>query len=134
MPSPPLPEAGIAVRDLHIAPMPGASAAARRLVTEGCAAWGMPELTVDATLVVSELVANAVEHARSEVVVRISRRAEGVRIEVHDGDTRMPRPAQHDGVLHLRGRGLLLIQAMCPSWGAMPTATGKVVWANLRRL
>jgi anti-sigma regulatory factor (Ser/Thr protein kinase) len=113
---------------------PGTLAEARRLVTGACTAWGTPELGGNATLVISELAANAVEHAASDFVVLIARRPDGVHIAVCDDDPRMPRmPAHADGPLHLRGRGLRLIETLSSTWGAMPTATGKVVWATLRR-
>jgi len=121
------------VRELHVAPQPGASAAARRLVTRACADWEMPELAGDATLVVSELVANAVEHAGTDIIVLIRLRPGGVRIEVCDDDDRMPRIPDHEGVLHRRGRGIRLVEKVSRRWGALPTATGKVVWATLRR-
>ncbi len=114
-------------------PSPAAQAAARRLVTEACAAWTMPDLVDDATLAVSELVANAVEHAGTDLVVLISRRPGGLHIAVCDEDTRMPQMPDHDEEMHLRGRGLRLIEAVARSWGVMPTAGGKVVWATLRR-
>ncbi len=39
---------------------------------------------------------------------------------------------EHDSDMHLRGRGLMMTGATAAAWGAMPTATGKVVWATLR--
>jgi anti-sigma regulatory factor (Ser/Thr protein kinase) len=121
------------VRELRLAPLPGASAAARRLVTRACTDWELPDLVADAALVASELVANAVEHACTEVLVLIRRESGGVRIEVCDDDSGMPCMPEHDGVLHRRGRGMRLVETVSRSWGAEPTATGKVVWATLRR-
>ncbi len=118
---------------LRSGPLPGALAATRRLVTGACVAWEMPELSADAALVVTELVANAVEHARTDFVLLASRRPDGVHIAVCDEDRRMPEVPEHDRTMRLRGRGLLLIQAVACGWGAMPTAGGKVVWATLRR-
>lgn len=111
----------------------GSLAAARRLIIGACTAWGVPELCEDAALVVSELVANAVEHAGTPLVVLASRRSDGVHIAVCDQDPRMPVVPEHDDAVHLRGRGLLLVEAVSSGWGAMPTAGGKVVWATLRR-
>ena len=133
MSSPPPPEARATVSELRLPPRPGASAAARKLVAAACAAWEMSELTTDAVLVVSELVANAVEHAATELVVLIRRDDDGVRIEVCDLDGRLPQRPDHDGVVHLRGRGMHLVETVSHSWGAEPTAAGKVVWATLRR-
>jgi anti-sigma regulatory factor (Ser/Thr protein kinase) len=137
-----LPEARTTAPSRHVStdrmlmrspPRPGALRAGRRLVTQACAAWSMPELAGDAALVVSELVANAVEHAGTDLVVLVSRRPDGVHIAVRDEDDRMPQMPVHDQETHPRGRGLQLIESVARSWGVMPTAGGKVVWATLRR-
>ncbi len=117
----------------RLPPERGSLAAARRLVTGCCTGWDLPDLNDDATLIVSELVANAVEHAGTKMLLLVSRRRDGVHIAVCDEDPALPRVPEHDEVLHLRGRGLMLIEAITHCWGAMPTATGKVVWATLHR-
>ena len=65
-------------------------------------------------LVVSELTANAVEHARSGFEVRLELRdADVLRIEVVDQGPGSPDPARADE-LSERGRGLLLSQVAEP--------------------
>ena len=117
----------------RLPPERGSLATARRMITGCCTGWDLPDLSDDAALIVSELVANAVEHAGTEVLLLVSRRRDGVHIAVCDEDPALPRVPEHDEVLHLRGRGLILIEAITHCWGAMPTATGKVVWATLHR-
>ena len=68
------------------------AAVARKLTTERCLEWGTPSLCSDLALVVTELVANAVRHAGTDITVRLSRLGDGVRVEVADGSTRPLRP------------------------------------------
>jgi hypothetical protein len=57
------PERVVRTRELPCAL--SAARAARALVADCCTDWAVPELAESGTLVVSELVSNAVEHARS---------------------------------------------------------------------
>ncbi|MBV2355655.1 ATP-binding protein, partial [Streptomyces sp. J2-1] len=97
---------------------PESAGVARRLVWAACAVWGMEGLAEDAALVVSELVGNAVRHARRESVrVVVERPAPGtVRVAVSDFSTRVPElcvpGAGADG-----GRGLLLVAGLSVRWG-----------------
>ena len=79
--------------------------------------------------IVSELSANAVEHARTMFVVSISVAAI-VRVEVADQSREPPRPQQPSPTSR-SGRGLKLVDAFANRWGWEPTADGKVVWAEV---
>ncbi|MFC9326177.1 ATP-binding protein [Kitasatospora sp. NPDC057015] len=86
-------------------------------------------------LLLSELVANAVEHARVPagrlVKVRFECRADLLRVEVHDASPQRPSlrtvPAQADAEA---GRGLLLVRELSQGWGCCPRVggIGKFVW------
>jgi anti-sigma regulatory factor (Ser/Thr protein kinase) len=82
-----------------------------------------------AELLVSELITNAVLHARSTARLDIHLENRRIRVAVHDESTTIPqvRDAQTDD----GGRGLLLVDALAACWGAAPTATGKYVWFEL---
>ncbi|WP_433362587.1 ATP-binding protein [Actinoplanes sp. CA-142083] len=114
----------------ELLPIVGAVRHARNLATEACLAWDLPELVGPASLVVSELVSNAVEHAGTMMTVRITRRNRYVHIAVRDGSPREPIAATL-GSLTQRGRGLLLVATVAVHWGSLPSADGKVVWATL---
>jgi anti-sigma regulatory factor (Ser/Thr protein kinase) len=101
--------------------------------------WGQPESVTDsALLVVSELLTNAVKHARptSSVPVRCSLllwlTSRGLTVAVHDVDRRPPalrRPSpEAEG-----GRGLTLVESSSEEWGyTYPSVgSGKLVWARL---
>ena len=111
-------------------PVAGAARHARNLATEACVGWGLPELVGPASLVVSELVANAVEHARTMMTVTIARPSRHVHIAVRDGVPREPVLGQSPGLAE-RGRGLMLVENVAAYWGWLPSRDGKVVWAAL---
>jgi anti-sigma regulatory factor (Ser/Thr protein kinase) len=85
-----------------------------------------------AALLVSELVTNAVVHARSEVglVVGRSEKRAVLRIEVHDGSAQRPVPGMFE-LEALSGRGMALVEAMASRWGVESDGTGKRVWFEL---
>lgn len=85
----------------------------------------------DARVVVTELAANAVVHARSAFSVSIHGDGARLRIGVRDGSRAMPEPREPEP-RGPSGRGLLLVSALASRWGVQPLTDGKVVWAELR--
>jgi len=78
-------------------------------------------------LCVSELVTNAVLHARSAPRLRIAGRGRYVRVEVDDDDPTLPRRPAYDGGA-ITGRGLRILDRVAAGWGARAHAEGKTVW------
>lgn len=93
---------------------------------------GYPETTPAAELLVTELVTNAVLHARTTVEVTVEPRGPMVRVGVADSSPRPPRRRKHS-VDSGTGRGLVLVERMSDSWGVEPRSGGKVVWFELCR-
>ena len=97
---------------------------------------GLGEYAVDAEIITSELVTNAVQHARCDVTetVRITlARASGseaVIIAVSDSSPHGPvireAPAGRE-----RGWGLRIVESLCVDWGWHPAPGGKAVFAIL---
>jgi anti-sigma regulatory factor (Ser/Thr protein kinase) len=118
---------------LSLRPVAGSPAHARGFVSDTCEGWRIGRIAKIASLVASELVTNAVVHARTPLA--ISLRLAGVRLHVavRDGDPRpMQRPPAGEGEQPVdHGRGLLILDAMADEWGCHPTADGKVVWAAI---
>ncbi|MEC4019208.1 ATP-binding protein [Streptomyces sp. H27-D2] len=85
--------------------------------------WGLPHLTDSAGLLLTELVTNAFRYGQgAEVGVRLSRNAEGVRIEVADGSptrphVRMSAPDDENG------RGMFLVSQVADDWGVSDDGT-----------
>jgi anti-sigma regulatory factor (Ser/Thr protein kinase) len=93
------------------------------------------ELVGEAEIVASELLTNAVRHARplsdGTIRVRWKIRGEVVEVEVTDGGgATVPRPAPRTVWLS-SGRGLRIVRALAHEWGVTEDRTGNVVWATL---
>jgi anti-sigma regulatory factor (Ser/Thr protein kinase) len=105
---------------------------ARHFVESMLSAWGLKELGWTATLVISELAANAALHARGdEFCIRISTHADGVRLEIDDTSLRLPQQRTYSSDA-TTGRGLRLVSELTHEWGVIPSDAGKTVWAVLR--
>ncbi|MCU1354254.1 MAG: response regulator receiver [Acidimicrobiales bacterium] len=103
---------------------------ARRFVSTTLARWQAEAVADVALLLTSELVTNAVLHARSSVELRIERTSEVLRFEVADvgpGAPTMRQPELEDQ----SGRGLQLVDAMSRCWGVTAARHGKSVWFEL---
>jgi hypothetical protein len=122
----------------RLAPQPESVPAAGEIVARACRAWQLSELRDDATLVMSELVANAVRHAGTDFVVTVSSSGSALHLAVRDGDTRFPRLLHPDpdggaSAVDEQKHGLRLVHSVAAAWGAMPARAGKVVWATVSR-
>jgi anti-sigma regulatory factor (Ser/Thr protein kinase) len=104
---------------------------ARSFVSESVAAWTIGTCDEDVRLVTSELVANAVVHARTPFTVGVSWTGKIVLIEVTDGSKEFSLRKHHTPGL-IGGLGLVLVQAVSVRWGWDATRDGKTVWAILR--
>ncbi|MFC9706091.1 ATP-binding protein [Streptomyces sp. NPDC056943] len=112
----------------------GSVARARRLAEERLILWGCgPDIRDTVALVVSELVTNAVVHTASDrVICELREDEDTLRIAVRDeGGAAGPR--MRDCGEEERGRGLLIVDALCTAWGADRTGhgTAQIVWAEL---
>jgi two-component sensor histidine kinase len=85
-----------------------------------------------AVLIVSELVTNAVRHARETDVVEVDLHVTRtcLRIEIQDSDRHWPQP-RIPGGFEESGFGFVLVDALAAKWGVHETTTGKAVWAEL---
>ncbi|MEU6672170.1 SpoIIE family protein phosphatase [Streptomyces sp. NPDC046727] len=117
------------VVDLELPPDPAMVAEARTLTERQLTAWGMPELSFTAALVVSELVTNGMRYATGPVLLRLIR-DRCLLCEVSDNAHTAPhlRRARRDDE---GGRGLFLVAQMSQRWGTRYTASGKTIWAEL---
>jgi hypothetical protein len=83
------------------------------------------------------MAANAIQHARTDMLVTVSRRGIGLYLAVRDGSPVLPRPRPSAGAGRPPGgggRALQIVHRSAVAWGALPTHDhdGKVVWATLR--
>nr|WP_296068663.1 ATP-binding protein [uncultured Actinoplanes sp.] len=122
---------------LRLRPEAEAPSLARNLVSDACLTWDLQSLLHPARALMSELVTNAVEHARTDLMVVASLRGRGLHLIVADGlptpPRLLPRARPKRGQpLDERGRGLQTVAALATAWGSLPTRSGKIVWAALQ--
>jgi hypothetical protein len=138
---------------------PQAAGEARRFVASTCHRWGIDGVMDELTLTVSELVTNAVLHARTQIEVELCVTGGAVTVRVIDRDPRPPviRPVRLDLIADLDatplvtpdvddrhpttyvgssgsvagGRGLLIVDALADEWGVAERADGKEVWLTV---
>lgn len=117
-------------REVTLARVPGAVGQARRSLDAWLAEQGC-ERRDDALLAVSELVSNAVVHARGDPVVVMVYTEDRIRLEVHDGDPTPP-VRRVPGLDAPGGFGLNIIDKLSEAWGSTTVDDGKIVWCHLR--
>jgi anti-anti-sigma regulatory factor len=112
-------------------PVPDAATRARGITVDACRAWNMSHLAPSAELVVTELVSNAVRHARTSFDLIITRTNRNLHLAVRDYAATLARLVGPAGEAEPGGRGLLIVEAFATSWGCTPTRDGKVTWATM---
>ncbi|HWM07499.1 MAG TPA: ATP-binding protein [Actinophytocola sp.] len=107
------------------------SGRARQLLAPILEVWGMSgQQCEDALLVMNELVANSVEHARTPLELLVSFTGASVLIEVRDAAVAEPQLQPFDRTTR-RGRGLQFVDALAHRWSWTLDGDGKVVWAEM---
>lgn len=112
-------------------PEPTVPGDARRRLVPVLGGWGLTADDRDnALLVITELVTNAVEHARTRLTLMVSFTGAALLVQVRDESPTPPRlqPVDHRAV---RGRGLQFVDALAHRWSFTTDPTGKTVWAEL---
>lgn len=108
---------------------PTAAGLARRRVTALCHEQA-PDAVYSLELLVSELVANAVQHGVGPVRLCLDWVDGRVRIEVQDEADAIPRQRETEAMAE-RGRGLMIVAALSDAWGVRAAGSGKSVWCEL---
>jgi anti-sigma regulatory factor (Ser/Thr protein kinase) len=121
-------------REVDLPADPTAPRRARTLLQSVVQEWDVDDdLYQDAAMVVTELVANAVDHAGTPSTVTVTLDDHELCVAVRDGrPDAAPRPRPVDPTAP-RGRGLQMVDALATSWGVTVHADGKTVWAVLHR-
>ncbi len=124
------PAAPLASAQTMLRPEPRQVAAGRRFARQTLTAWQQTGLADTVCLLVSEILTNAVHHARQMIGLHLHYTAREVIAEITDDNPQLPQrtlPAPADE----SGRGLTLLEALAGTWGARPSSTGKTVWFTL---
>jgi len=131
---------------LRLAALPSAVSTARQHAALLLAGWDMASLADTTTLIVSELVTNAVKavgivdeapswgdlrERLTTICLCLYRCPSGVVVEVWDSESRPPKRKEADE-RDESGRGIQLVEALSKQWGyRWPTTGGKWVWCEL---
>jgi anti-sigma regulatory factor (Ser/Thr protein kinase) len=118
------------VRRARFASRPEAVGEARSFVQSVLASWRCDQGDGVAVLLTSELVTNAVRHARTPCTVEVSLDDNELRVAVEDQCPTLPE-REPVTTSSLTGRGLLLVDLLAGRWGAELINGGKVVWFAL---
>ena len=123
-------------RTVRVQWAPSAAPAIRRVLVDDLVTRGVTHDVVDeAEIVVAELVANAVRHAKplSDGAIRVHWKVKHnvVEVEVSDGggDT-VPHPCPPT-TWGPSGRGLRIVRSLAHEWGVIEDPHGRTVWASL---
>lgn len=125
---------GVFRRSWPLAGDRAAGSEARRLVANALRARGVEETAFYETLsVVTELVLNAVDHARTPLSLEVVIDDAHVSVRVGDGSPEPPVERQPSRRPVKLQRGLKLVAGLSARWGFEPAGPGKVVWADVAR-
>jgi anti-sigma regulatory factor (Ser/Thr protein kinase) len=115
----------------RLRPSTDAPRQARRAIGDLLDRLRRTDLTPDAVLLTSELVANAVEHAGGPIMLTAAYLDATLRVEVHDTRSEPPslRPLT---AAEETGRGLHLVRLVADQWATTPQPDGKTIWFELR--
>ncbi len=110
---------------------PTACAHGRAFVAQYLSRWQVPaQVSDEATLLTSELIANAVRHAPPPLCLQVTVKTAKICIEVQDSDPAAPVVTRPD-FNSVGGRGGWLVDTIASRWGYRPEPPGKVVWFEM---
>jgi anti-sigma regulatory factor (Ser/Thr protein kinase) len=125
-----------AARTIRVPWRAASVAEVRKVLVDDLQTRDVTEVVVDeAEIVVSELVSNAIRHARpltdGNLRVHWKVKAGVVEVEVTDGGSdSTPRPAPRT-IWAPSGRGLRIVRSLAHEWGVTEDRNGSTVWASL---
>ncbi|MGA5509362.1 ATP-binding protein [Streptomyces umbrinus] len=118
---------------------PESAKAARKFVREYVAhhePQASDDHVEDVVLVACELVTNSIRYgSEPDDLLRVVIDTDDgrTRVEVHDPVRRHPRTRPESGERDRgRGRGLIILDALCVAWGVSDAVFGKAVWAEVK--
>ena len=115
---------------VDLPPEPRSATRARQLTREQLAAACPEEAVEVAALLVTELVSNAILHARTDIVLIVDVVPGRVVLRVRDGSDVAP-VARGYGPEAATGRGIALVEQLASEWGVDRADGGKEVWCRI---
>jgi hypothetical protein len=117
------------VFELNLPPLDASVSVARHAVA-GMLGGQCLEFREMAVFLISELVTNAVTHAKTPLRLGVVDLGDAMRFEVFDESPSLPLPREA-GPEDEHGRGLFLVSSLSRSWGCEARLQGKLVWFEL---
>jgi|SRR3954469_21313382 anti-sigma regulatory factor (Ser/Thr protein kinase) len=122
-----------AAASLYLPPEPESAARARRFISELCRATRLSaEICDTASLLVSELVTNAIIHGKTSATIEVHRPPETLRVAVRDDNPVLPPVGASPTLNAESGRGLMIVSVLADAWGVEHGEGGKAIWFELR--
>jgi anti-sigma regulatory factor (Ser/Thr protein kinase) len=111
--------------------------ARRRLSADLLSSGTLESVVDDATVIISELLSNALRHARpletGQIRVAWSRHGDSIEVAVSDGGAATEPRRSRPTLSSLGGRGLAIVETLAECWGVRHEGGGgTTVWAILR--
>lgn len=107
----------------------------RRLAAELHESGVREDVTDNATVIVSELISNALRHARplpsGDIRVAWTRQGDVIQLSVSDGGAMSEPRRARTTLSSLGGRGLGIVESLADGWGVLHEEGGTTVWATL---
>jgi anti-sigma regulatory factor (Ser/Thr protein kinase) len=118
------------VLSVDLPPEPSSATRARALTRDRLGESCSPDTLETVALLVTELVTNAILHARTPLQLTVEARPGYLRICVVDESRDQP-AVRHFETDAVTGRGLALVEQLASSWGVDQTPSGKAVWCEV---
>ena len=128
---------GVRQHDLTLPAQPESVPAARHFLRMMLLEWGLHEATETVELAASELLTNAVMHARTPFEVTVVAE-DDVTVSVRDTGGPFPTHLLSEGGVDVPGwdseggRGLLIVAAVADDWGMISEGSSTTVWFQVR--
>lgn len=116
------------VMTMGLTPAPVSVGVARSQVEAVCRRHGFGMLCDTATLLVSELVTNAIMHGAGEVTLSVACTDRDLSVGVSDESPVTPSVDHNPPVDRAGGRGLFLVEKLASAWSYTVYPGGKTVW------
>ena len=111
-------------------PEPRSAAAARRFVVE-CLRPLDEETEGTLKILTSEVVTNAILHARTPLLLGVAQGPDRIVVCVEDRNMAAPEHQPYSGE-RTTGRGIVILEALADRWGIATEERGKAVWFTMR--
>jgi hypothetical protein len=106
---------------------------ARSVIAEWLTQWEIEEVIPVTATLATVFVENVLDHTESAPVLIVESLDDTVTVAVEDNSSHLPGRHEDADVRADMVSGLAIVAALCRTWGATPTSSGKTVWALIGR-